>query len=510
MERKTKILEFNLPQMFVLQSRQPIKYMEWSRGTGKSTIIAWIILQMVRTMPRCKIALVGSTFRQILGETLPSTVEGLERFGIHKDIHYVVGKRSPHASWDEPYQAPLGATGWANCIHFWTGSVLQLVSQDKGSVERRGQNFDASISDETAQQDEERYNNEVLAGKRTWRPEFIDKPYYLSETFCSTTPMTKTGLWFLKGETLAIQDPKKFLFLRADSRYNRMNLAPGWFKEMELRAKSRMHFNAEILNIRPNLTVNGFYPMLRPLPRDGKPSHYYSATDGDYFMSRFALGKEFADTCQGDRDIDADLPLDFTFDPGAAINAAVMMQLVRGRRELRALKTFWRMSPSIVQELVEYDVIPYYAPHKTKVVNLFFDRTAYSMQANLKVSTAEIVAGIFRKHGWQVNMLAQKGVTTQNRKFHDISEVMQERDPDMIRIRINRENNRDLIISLEQSEAMENSKGQVQKDKRSEKRSGSVPRQHATDLGDAFDLPVMYYRNVVRQARSGYSELVVR
>ena len=44
-------------------------------------------------------------------------------------------------------------------------------------------------------------------------------------------------------------------------------------------------------------------------------------------------------------------------------------------------------------------------------------------------------------------------------------------------------------------------KGFIRKDKRSEKRMGTLPRQHATDLSDAWDLSEFYYAKI--QMRKG-------
>ena len=88
------------------------------------------------------------------------------------------------------------------------------------------------------------------------------------------------------------------------------------------------------------------------------------------------------------------------------------------------------------------------------------------------------------------------GVVTQDEKYHVISKVMKEDDPQLYKVRINKNNNRDLIISMEHAEAIEDRKGVIRKDKRSEKRMGTLPREHATDLSDAFDLDTFYYAKV--------------
>lgn len=497
MDLPKKKLLFHLAQMAAAISTQRTKILEWGRGTGKSTLLAWFMREMVMTMPRGKFYLTGTTFKAMLGETLPSTRASLERMGIFENIHYHVGRRGPK-HWEAPLESPAD---WRNYIHFWTGAAFSLVSQDKGRVESRGQNFDGGLGDEVAQLDPERLFNECQAGKRTWREAFKRSPLYLAEIYASSTPVTRAGQWFLKYEEEARNNPKDFLFLRANALMNRANLSPSWFDEMRVRAASRMMYDAEIMNIRPNLTVNGYYPMLKA------DTHYYTADDPDYWLGRIAEHKPYLESSAGDLDYDPNLPLIVDFDPGSAINVAVVKQINKKKMEKRTLKSFWRKHPSIIQELIEHDLLPYYATHKRREVNLFYDRTAKNRVANSRTTVADDVISVFRKHGWQVNDRTIRRVVTQDEKYHVVNKSLKEDDAQLYKERINQTNNRDLIISLEHAEAIENSRGLINKDKRSEKRFGSLPRQHATDLSDAWDLDIVYYAKVQLRGETAFREV---
>lgn len=503
MSLPSKRIQLNLAQMLAVVSTQKTKVLEWGRGTGKSTVLAWFILQMVRSMPRGKFYLTGTTFKAMLGDTLPSTKASLERMGIYEDIHYYVGRQGPR-HWPKPYEAPAN---WHNHIHFWTGAAFSLVSQDKGRVESRGHNYDGGLGDEAAQLDPERLFNECQAGKRTWRKEFRDSPLYLAEIYASSTPVTRDGQWFLKYENDALERPTEFAFLRANARLcNAHNLSPTWFEEMQLKAASKMMYDAEVENIRPNMTVNGYYPMLKP------QLHYYTGSDKDYWLGQLVDRRAFFDTAKGDMDYDPKAPLIISFDPGAAINVCVVMQVVTTHkvRELRTLKSFWAKHPSIIQDLITEKVLPYYEHHQHKVVKLFYDRTAKSRTANSRTTVVDDVVKLLRTAGFRVeDMMGTRRVVTQDEKFHVIGRAMREDDPQLYRIRINRDNNRDLIVSMENAEAMENRKGLINKDKRSEKRMGTLPRQHATDLSDAWDIPVWFYTRVAMRGEAVFKDVVV-
>lgn len=476
-------VELNLPQMLAINSPQKRKHLEWGRGTGKSTVLAYMMKEMAISMPRGKFALTGTSFKSMLSETLPSTIEGLEMFGLFQNIHYYVGQRAPlKLGWAVPFQPP---NDWTNCIHFFTGAAFFMVSQDKSSVERRGHNFDAVIGDEAALLDEKRLYNEVLAGNRTHRPAFLDAALYQAEIFTSTTPMTRSGLWFLKNEELARQEPTKYLHLRASSKHNAHNLAPDWLERMKKQAPSELHYRAEILNIRPRLTVNAFYPALKP------DVHYYSALDGDHFLNALANRQQLEHTSQADRDCDPDRPLRLVIDPGAAINAAVVKQKVG--RTVRSLKSMWRTSPNLLQDLIEHDFVPYYRHHRAKVVDVWYDRTANHRQPDSNKTLAEKIRDMLTKHGWRVNLkMMGAAVIHQDEKYKLIAMAMQEDDARLPLFRINRDNCRDLIVSVENAEAREDSRGRIKKHKASERQMASVPRQHATDLSDAWDLDAYY------------------
>jgi hypothetical protein len=89
--------------------------------------------------------------------------------------------------------------------------------------------------------------------------------------------MTQKGQWFTDLEALAKKEPWKVLFVKAPAAVNKHNLSQDWFDRMRDNAPSEMHYDAEIRNIRPKKTTNGFYPSLDP------KKHYRYAYDNDYY-----------------------------------------------------------------------------------------------------------------------------------------------------------------------------------------------------------------------------------
>lgn len=286
-------------------------FLEWARGTGKSVILGLYLRKCMTHLPRGIGVLVGASYQQILTRTLPSTIFGLEKQGLIKDIHYFVGRKAPESwGWPEAYQPPLK---YDHAIQFYTGYTMVMVSQDKIG-DGRGINSDNSAGDEAAMLNYEKLQTDVWATNRgSFREMFKNDPFFGSNFYMSSTPLTAKGQWFTDMESKAQQDQLTY-FLRAKSRDNEY-LPDSWFEEM----KSMMDdwiYNAEIENIRPKGIKDGFYPSFN------EDIHTY--TDGfdyDYYESfGFDNLSEIKVNCQGDSDHDVTEPIVAGIDWGHRIN----------------------------------------------------------------------------------------------------------------------------------------------------------------------------------------------
>ena len=193
MIKQFKNLELTIPQIAAVMAPQKNKYLEWGRGAGKSTIIAYFIYKMVKQMPRATFALVGSTYSQILSRTLPSTIEGLEMFNLHQDIDYVVGRSGKKHGYEMPYQPP---NQWNNIIHFPNGACFQMVSLDNPNS-GRGLNSYGEVGDEAALLDPDKLFTNVKTTNRSKKEIFKNASMLGAEIYASSTPITKKGKWFV-------------------------------------------------------------------------------------------------------------------------------------------------------------------------------------------------------------------------------------------------------------------------------------------------------------------------
>ena len=483
-----KKVELNLPQILATLSYQKTKHLEWGRGTGKSTVLGWFIKEFVKQMPRATFFLVGETYTQILNRTLPSTKEGLEMFGLYEGIDYVINTKPPK-HFEKSFQAP---TNYSHFIAFANGAGFHLISQDRPGT-GRGLNTYGGIGDEAALLDKEKLFNDVQTTNRSKKARFKNSPLLNSEIYASTTPMTKSGRWFIEAESAAKREPNEVFFSRANALANKHNLSGDWFKRMKRDSPSEMHFLAEVMNERPKQVTNGFYAQLNPA------RHYY---DAKYDYSRIKdysteQGGEFVTSlsCATDGDLNPDQELIMSVDWGASINSMVIAQ--RNGRDFKVLKSFWVKSPKILDHLWLEEFLPYYQPHRKKVINFYYDRNGNSRVANSNKTFAEQAIDLMKSAGWRVRPMTQGLDPYHNDKYLVINKLLLHDQEDLPNILINKQNNPDLIIALEHAEAKDGPRG-IQKDKSSERKK-SINQEHATHLTDAFDIPIFsLFKKLIR------------
>lgn len=479
-----KTLELNILQMVAIMAnlRYKIKniFIEAGRGVGKSTILAWFIHEAMRQMPRATGVLVGETYIQIKSRTLPSTKEGLEMLGYFENIDYVVGKSGQSLGFEMPFQAP---SSWANIIHFRNGFILAMVSLDDPNS-GRGINGYIIIGDEATLLRYERLYVNVLIPNRAKKTQFEKSSLVNAQIFASTVAMTKTGEWFTEREKLAKENPEKYFFIKGNALINKHNLRDGYFADMRKESLSKLHYDAEILNIRPSGVTEGFYAQLN------SKKHYYFHKHDTLLLQQSDINEKFIPSCKYDKDLVRGQPLQLNLDFGGRINCATVSQYLRSVNELRFIKEFVAKTPLKLNDLVK-GFIDYYEPHKAncKIVHLYHDRSGYKEESNSKTTLAQDVENMLRKAGWEViNMTPNTNNPSHTLKFRLINDILSEDDHTLPVIRINSDNCPNLIISLENA-PIKLSKDGFEKDKSSEQ-SKIIKQEHATHLSDTLDYNV--------------------
>lgn len=480
----TKIVLLNPAQLFAIEANRVGKkkyiYLEWGRGTGKSTILGWYLKECVRQMPRSTGVIVGETYQQMLSRTLPATKEGLEMFGIYEGYDYVVGKSGGPLGFQMPFQRP---SSWRNVIHFRNGAIAIMVSLDMPDA-GRGINAYWVIGDEAALLNKERLFVNVQTTNRAKKTQFEKASLLNAEIFASSTPLTKKGRWFVEMEEEAKRKPELYSFISANAKINKQNLSEDWFSRMEANAPSKIHFDAEIRNIRPPNVLNGFYNFF------SEEQHTYGYKYNlDYLQE---LGSDYKkvkhSNCRQDGDLLSGVPLTIVIDPGTVINSMTVWQYVALNHEERTLKEFFVKSPKDYEDMIN-DFDAYYQPHKdsTNTVYLRHDAQAYKERDKNGKLTSEKIEAKLRSLGWRVvNVTPKTNNPYHSDKYVVMNAILKENDARLPKWRINKDNCPNLVISISMAETEIKSNSDYGKDKRSERDSSILP-EHATHLSDTAD-----------------------
>lgn len=509
MKLLTKIVKYNLPQLLFLLSSASIVILEWGRGTGKSTIIAKRMIDCVLQLPRSTGMIYGESYKQIKSRTLPSTIQGLEQHGYIKNLHFFVGERPPRAwNWPEPYQP---VTDYQNCIFWWNGAITIFISQDGNASSGRGLNVDWIVGDEALLFDGQKFMTDASATNRgnlynvAQYPDgskryFKDCPLHHSIMLASSTPISVEGQWFFKYEEEAKDPNNSILFLRASAMDNFENLEAKFF-ENQRAIMPEFLYNAEVLNIRIGTIKDGFYPKLNDR------AHCYSSYNVDFYKN---FTKDTAITCEADSDLNPTLPLIAAVDWGANINCMVITQ--RDGSVLRFIKNLFVKSPKILDDLALEQFVPYYEPHRknNNRLILFYDPSGNISVANSRLTYAQQLQLILQKHGWQVDLMT-RGQYNQSHedKYNLWNVLLSASDNKYPQIQFNKENCKELLISMKNAPAKRGTKVAIQKVKASEKRK-SLAQEHATHFSDTADLIVVGLFMAIYKGQSSMPEVGVR
>lgn len=456
-------------------------FLEWGRGTGKSTILGWYLKECVRQMPRSTGIIVGETYQQILSRTLPSTKEGMEMFGLFEGVDYVVGRCGKDLGFDMPFQSP---SNWRNVVHFSNGAIAILVSLDMENA-GRGINAYWVIGDEAALLDYERLYNNVMTTNRATKEYFKKCSMLNASVFATSTPLTKRGKWFIEMEEKAKLKPEKYAFIKANAFVNKMNLSPEWFEDVKENAVSELHYNAEILNIRPPSIANSFYKDF------SEDIHTYGNSFDFGYLNNIDVNEYVSkqhNNCLQDLDLIPNQQLEISIDPGKNINSMTVWQKDWDKNIERCLKEFFVKDPKDHEDLVKlFD--EYYSAHRNRcnTVLLRHDASAFKTRDRNNIKISERIENLLRELGWRViNRTPYTNNPFHNAKYLVLNALLKRNYQSFPKILINRDNCPNLVISITNAETELKRDNDFGKDKSSE-RDLNLPQEHATHLSDTFD-----------------------
>ena len=515
---------FNPPQERVMYTAANKTVFVGGRRIGKSHGIAapWLLRNMQR-MPRCAGAIVGSTFQQLLTRTLPGTLKALNDFGYIRNTHYYIGRRPPKtANFPSPHIEP---ESYDYALSLYTGSISHLISQDREGTSN-SYTLDFVAADEAKFINYDRLKTETLPANGGYSGHFGHLPWHHSELFISDMPTTKKGSWFLTykeqcdNELIAAMQGMVFEIWRLEEKVraligtgkavpaylpqhikalnkklNRFRAIATYYEEASsiqnlqvlgesyIRRMKRdlppLVFQTSILCKKVGALTDGFYSAMK------ENVHYYSSFDYSFFDSLdYNFNKMESAGSRQDGDVKKHEPLCIAMDYNANINWIVSGQ--SDGQKLLVQKSFFVKYDRKILEVVQ-DFCKYYESKPLKHVIYYYDTTA--LGSNYAVNDkdfASTVIGEFERLGWRVTPVMIGNPLPHQEKHMLINQGFKNQSG-LIPM-LNRDNNEELILALEQAGVYVGSRG-FQKDKRGEKlaESDEDKLEMRTDGTDAFD-----------------------
>lgn len=506
---------FNKPQLRSMGVGANEEYAVWGRGTGKSEgLIAPRTFRNVQVMPQSHGCFVGATYLQLLERTLPPVVKGWEAMGWVKNRDFWIRERPPKKlNIPKPIVGPITPE---HCIFFRNGSVASMVSQDRpGSA--NGKTVHWITGDEAKFLDKQKLDNELLMTNRGDERYFGGIPEFHSLLFCTDMPTVKSAMWILDQEkrsdtkrvqlllnlqaqlyqlqSMLISHPtrrtsilaqitkyqKQWDALRANCVYfseasTLDNIHGFGAKNIARLRKLLPHFvfSTAILNKRPFLTENAFYPDLA----DG---HFYDAYDYAWIDS-FEFGEGLYDDCRKDADLNRYEPLDVALDYGSSINTLLVGQ--PRNREYLIQKELYVRHPQRLADVARA-FCEYYRHHKEKTVRYYYDHTAIATSTLSTVTPAESFADILRSEGWTVEEVYIGHTAKPMHRYEMWGRCLRGGDPRLFTVRFNRTNCEFVRTSMQQAQLKESSEG-FAKNKADEKKL-HLDQRETTHFSDAAD-----------------------
>lgn len=485
------------------------------RGIGKGLLQAIRMLRMVQLMPRGSFGFVVPSVKRGKTNILPSILMHLVNWGYLSDVHWVAFKRPPkNLGWAEPIWKP---ESYDNVISFYNGSYVALISQDVTGTSN-SMSLDGLIIDEAKFIDFEQLKEETFQANRGNQLYFGGCHLHHGMTITTDMPTDKKGSWVLRYEEQMDKDLrdaleglvwqivktkqlkennpereqyylKKLNELRSTANECRRHLT--LYKEYSSlenfailgeqfyrdckRNLPALTFATSILGLRLRASTTGFYSGLAP-------DNLYTCPNLKFLDSvPMDLKHKISDDCRTDGDLIQDKPLVIGFDANDKINWCVVGQ-VDSYGALRILKSFYVKYQRKLPELVD-DFCDYYYYKAKKDVIFYYDTTF--VKNNYAWDGRGFYQGIvakLKKKNWRVTAICI------GQQMHHIEKQLlidrMFKGTAKHRVFLNRDNNRDLLLSIELADSYNG-----KKDKRGEKLAETEEDklENRTDGSDAFD-----------------------
>jgi len=503
------------------------------RGTAKSTdIIAERSIDICYDMPRAPFAFVADTYVNLMSNIVPAILLGWERkkwfeydqatgFG-----HYVVDKQPPD-HWPKPY---IKTFDYKHTISTHLGNKFFLISLDRASISA-GISVVHHFIDECKFAREDRVSRlfPTLRGDALL---YGNSNYFMGQTFCTDMPNPNMGEydWIFRLEknmnkeqivriiqTSLLVNELNITLYNAQQSNNEKLIKATNFKLQRWTARLKKirqgstffyivssfanadvltlnyfknlfesldfeEFKSSVLSIKASLEKNArFYGNL-------KAAHFYDDSYDYAYYDQFGLLDNIKQNSLGLKYIRHDQLLEAGFDAGN------MMSLVIGQEQgstYRVLKNMYILSPEWIRELAN-KFLEFFAKHKRRTLHLYYDRSANQYSKAKQDFASKFKQNIEKDNdgkatGWNVVLMSigQSNIT-HSEEFDLMNELMGGNNKHLPKLQIDYHECRELKSSLENAPLIKDGRGNIKKDKSSEKLSAQRLPMESTNFSDAF------------------------
>ncbi|MFP9114300.1 hypothetical protein ACLI1A_10165 [Flavobacterium sp. RHBU_3] len=505
------------------------------RGTTKTTILmARRSMDVIRSMPGSYQVFLADTYVNAMRILIPTLVnEGWYKEGWHEGKHFVADIRPP-AHFDKPYKPPMS---YKHTLSIYNGTFIQIGSADQPSS-LAGNSYQHYYADEVRVIKFEKAKR-ISPAIRGARELFGHSPYYLGRTFMTDMPNILSGdddwIYNLQAEMdldqvklcleagFIVNDIKiEFMAAvqlgdKAEARRLQKLLLQWMHRWYSLRKTTTLFYVISTLTNVDLLGDEWFFTQLSSLgPEEFKTAilslpinikqgekfyanlsdhHFYDdGVNNEYYINKYSLleAASIKESSQALRYIKHDKKLE------AGVDFGDMLSLVTGQTNgnyLHILKDFHTLPPQSTRELAD-QFLEFYAGHKFKVLDLYYDRAGNAYSQIKRDWASELAKAImFDKNGkptgWRVNLMSVgQGNILQEEEYKFAKELLGETVQGLPKVRIDKFQCKHLKSSLELTKMLvkvdKDGVKKIHKDKSSEKLPMAKRPMHSTNFSDAF------------------------
>jgi len=509
------------------------------RASAKTTQFqAMRIQQAVHECPGAPFVWVTDTYSNLHKNVIPSVLEGLRFLGWEMDREFVID-RLPPVEWQRQMYNVIDK--YKQVMTFWNGFTFTFVSLDRPSI-GAGRSYVGLFGDEVKYWPEEKFTN-IRKAVRGYRARYGDSPWYRSLSLTSDMPNPNhTGeyTWVMKLAKLMDKEKVKLLLQTGQAlnetrrRYAEERLKAGddtstlknaernmrrWEERWnELRCGTTLFMVASTL-INADVLGEEFFQEEIAAGLEGIDTNLFSIPQKLTADQKFYVTMTVRDFYQDGTRIDVLERHDYGWeqdatvlrylDPNRPIEGGMddgnMKSMVFGQqrgREYRVMKEIYTLPPDNERQLADR-FLDYFAPHRTKLLRLYYDRAmnnyrrvGTSMMQRIKAAIETRADGT--RSGWRVQLMSLgQGDIYSNTEYQFFSALFSRQlSRQLFTLHIDAQNCPNLKAEMENCpiqvvEDKRTGRKDIRKEKKGDKLSTARLPQESTNLTDALKYLIM-------------------